>query len=131
MPQPLEKHQPLKFLPFLISNLLHKSAMTINPDNLICIICIMAFIFGPCLFIILYTTAYKINITLQYFFPEHQPPIELGPETLVGCPDGLCYLPLFIKGCHSRVINQISCPFTPCQLSQHLTGDKQPREPSN
>ena len=81
--------------------------MATNPDILILIICMMAFLIGPCLFSCLYSTAYVVNIILQYSFPDHQPPITLGPETLVGCPDGLCYLPLFRKDCHNWAVRQI------------------------
>ena len=81
--------------------------MTINPDTFILIICIMAFIFGPCLFILLYATSYIINVILQYFFPEDLPPAELGPDTLFSCPNGLCYLHMFSKTYHSQIINKI------------------------
>ena len=103
----LGKTSTVEVFPFLICNSLHKPAMATNPDTLVLIICMMAFLIGPCLFICLYSTTYVIDIILQYSFPDHQPPFKLGPETLVGCPDGLCYLPLFRRDCHDWVVRQI------------------------
>ena len=81
--------------------------MTTNPDTLVLVICMMAFLIGPCLFICLYSIACIINIIIQYSFPDHQPPFKLGPETHIGCPDGLCYLSMFRRDCYDRVIQQI------------------------
>ena len=83
------------------------SAMSISPDTLVLIICMMAFLIGPCLFICLYSTAYVIDMIIQYFFPEDQPPIELGPDTCVGCPDGLCYLHMFMSRYHDLITRRL------------------------
>ena len=83
------------------------SAMSISPDTLVLIICMMAFLIGPCLFICLYSTAYVIDVIVQYFFPEDQPPVELGPDTRVGCPDGLCYLHMFMSRYHDLITRRL------------------------
>ena len=59
------------------------------------------------LFICLYSTAYVIDIIVQYFFPEDQPPVELGPDTHVGCPDGLCYLHMFMSRYHDLITRRL------------------------
>ena len=66
----------------------------------------MAFLIGPCFFTCLYSTCCIIGVLLQYFVPENLSSTELGPETLVGCPDGLCYLHMFTKNSHSQIINK-------------------------
>ena len=81
--------------------------MSTNPDTLVLIICLMAFFIGPCLFISLYTIAYIIDFITLYLSPKSQPSFELGPETLAGCPDGLCYLAMFRKDLHDKVIQQV------------------------
>ena len=81
--------------------------MATNPDTLILVICLMDFFIGPCLYISLYTIAYIIDYIIQYLSPKRQPPFELGPETSVSCPDGLCYLAMFRKDCYDRVIQHI------------------------
>ena len=83
------------------------STMATNPDTLVLIICLMAFFIGPCLFISLYTIAYIIDSITLYLSPKSQPSFELGPETLVGCPDGLCYLAMFRKDLYDRVFQQV------------------------
>ena len=75
--------------------------MATNQDTLILIICMMAFPIGPCLFICLYTITFIINLVIQYSS------FKLGPETLVSCPDGLCYLAMFRRDCYNRVIQHI------------------------
>jgi hypothetical protein len=81
--------------------------MATNPDTLVLIICLMAFLIGPCLYISLYTIAFVINLIIQYSSPNHQPPFKLGPETVVSCPDGHFYLAIFRRDCYDRVIQHI------------------------
>ena len=81
------------------------SAMATNPDTLVLVICLMVFVIGPCLYISLYTIACIIDYIIQYLSPNHQPSFKLEPETLVGCPDGLCYLAMFRRDCYNRVFN--------------------------
>ena len=81
--------------------------MATNPDTLILVICLMAFFIGPCLYLSLYTIAYIIDYITQYSSLNHQLPFKLGPETLVGCPDGLCYLAMFKKDCYDKVVQNI------------------------
>ena len=76
--------------------------MATNPDTLILVICLMAFLIGPCLYISLYTIAYII-----LYLSNCQSPFKLGPETLVSCPDGLCYLAMFRKDLYDKVIQHI------------------------
>ena len=83
------------------------SAMATNPDTLVLVICLMAFFIGPCLYLSLYTIPYIINYITQYSSPKHQPPFELGPETLVGCPNGLCYPAMFKQDLYDKVIQQV------------------------
>ena len=83
------------------------SAMATNPDSIVLVICLMAFFIRPCLYISLYTITYIIDYITQYSSFNHQPPFELGPETLVSCPDGLCYLAMFRKDCYDKVIQHI------------------------
>ena len=83
------------------------STMATNPDTLVLIISLMAFFIGPCLFISLYTITYIIDFITLHLSPNHQPPFELGPETLVSCPDGLCYLAMFRKDLYDKVIQQV------------------------
>jgi hypothetical protein len=78
-----------------------------NPDTLVLIIFIMALLIGPCLFVFLYSTTYVIVLLLQQFYPDDLPLVELGPETLIGCPDGLCYLHMSTKTYHSCIVNKI------------------------
>ena len=81
--------------------------MAKNPDTLVLVIWLMAFFVGPCLYISLYTITCIIDHIIQYLSPNHQPPFKLGPETLVSCPDGLCYLAMFRKDCYDKVIQNI------------------------
>ena len=78
-----------------------------NPDTLVPVICLLAFFIGPCLYISLYTIAYIIDYITQYSSLNHQLPFKLGPETLVSCPDGLCYLAMFRKDLYDKVIQHI------------------------
>ena len=32
---------------------------------------------------------------------------KLRPDTCIGCPDGLCYLPMFIQSCHTQITNRL------------------------
>ena len=81
--------------------------MTINPDILVLIICIMAFLIGSCLFICLYSICYIIGSLLQYFFPDDLPLTKLGPDTHVGCPDRLCYLHMFMSKYHDLITRKL------------------------
>ena len=99
------KNKLLKFFP--LCKVSAYFAMATNPDTLVLVICLLAFFIGPCLYISLYTIADIIDCITLYLSPNHQPPFELGPETLVGCPDGLCYLAIFGKNLYDKVIQQI------------------------
>ena len=83
------------------------STITTNPYILVLVICLMAFFIGPYLYISLYTIPYIIDYIIQYSSPNRQLPFELGLETLIGCPDELCYLAMFRKDCYDKVIQHI------------------------
>src|ERR1700683_2860676 len=82
------------------------SIMLINMDPGVFVIIATA-LFGPFLYACLYIISYIISLWSQ------QPPTnnfqlnELQPDTHVGCPNGLCYLPLFVQTYHPRIINRI------------------------
>ena len=109
MPQPWEKL--LKFFNYNLQ-LPTPTTMASSPDHLVLLLYMMALLLGPCLFIVLYSITYTITAVLQYIVSDNSstnnsPIIELGPGTLVSCPDGLCYLSLFQKALHNRIINNI------------------------
>jgi hypothetical protein len=75
-----------------------------NPQMFVVLVLIAACLGGPAIYLILYIIA----STICWVSSTNQPsPNELQPDTRVGCPDGLCYLQLFKKRYHSRIIENI------------------------
>ena len=84
-----------------------------DPSLLLFLYLLVALLSGPTFYLLLRLIVHVI----LWLFPdpvvdEGQQPsnnleLELRPDTHVGCPDGLCYLPLFHKRMRPRVIRQI------------------------
>ena len=74
-----------------------------NPSLLVFLYLLAAMLGGPALYVLLYSVTHII----LWLFPApvidgvqqssntNNMQLELQPDTHVGCPDGLCYLPLF------------------------------------
>jgi hypothetical protein len=75
-----------------------------DPQTFIVLVLIAACLGGPAIYLILYII---ISLILWISPINESSPSELQPETRVGCPDGLCYLPLFKTRYHLRITEQI------------------------
>jgi hypothetical protein len=82
--------------------------MLVNTDpNLLLLVFIAAILGGPTLYVFLRIIAHIILWLFPAPIVDEVQLNELRPDTYIGCPDGLCYLPLFKKQHHPRVIRQI------------------------
>ena len=95
------------FFPFTTMQLFAQTAMTIIPDTVVPILVMVAFLFGPCIFICLYSTLYIIGSLLQYSTSDNLSLAELHPDTHVVCFNGLCYLHMFCAVHHLHLITEL------------------------
>jgi hypothetical protein len=84
-----------------------------DPGAFIILVLVAVAVGGPfllgCVYIICYIFLQPQQPTLVA--PVHAPThitnklqlAKLQPDTRVGCPDGLCYLPMFIQSCYTQI----------------------------
>ena len=80
--------------------------MESDPGAFVIVILISCALFGPCLLAILYFLSYAISFWPTSPASESQLN-ELQLDTRVGCPNGLCYLPMFETRYHDRILAEL------------------------